>query len=64
MKAFMAITAHGISPKWNILDLLVAVPAVKGTTHWQQLWRPPCGYPGQTSAFRKAHQHYGGKCIK
>ncbi|KNZ51149.1 uncharacterized protein VP01_406g5 [Puccinia sorghi] len=31
MTAFMAITAHGISPKWNIVDLLVAMPAVKGT---------------------------------
>ncbi|KNZ44548.1 uncharacterized protein VP01_9049g1, partial [Puccinia sorghi] len=29
MKAFMAMTAHSISPEWNIVDLLVAMPAVK-----------------------------------
>ena len=30
MKAFMAITAHGITPDWNVLDLLVAMPSVEG----------------------------------
>ncbi|KNZ60227.1 uncharacterized protein VP01_1590g4 [Puccinia sorghi] len=31
MKAFMAIMSHSIRPKWNIVDLHVAMPAVKGT---------------------------------
>ena len=30
MKAFMAITAHGITPDWQILDLLIAMPSVEG----------------------------------
>ena len=30
MKAFMAITAHGITPDWKILDLLIGMPAVEG----------------------------------
>ncbi|KNZ49782.1 uncharacterized protein VP01_4790g2, partial [Puccinia sorghi] len=30
MKAFMAITAHGITPEWKILDVLIGMPAVKG----------------------------------
>ena len=30
MKAFMAITAHGITPDWQILDLLIAMPLVEG----------------------------------
>ncbi|PLW57257.1 hypothetical protein PCANC_02428 [Puccinia coronata f. sp. avenae] len=30
MKAFMAITAHGITSDWKMLDVLVAMPAVEG----------------------------------
>ncbi|PLW26518.1 hypothetical protein PCANC_23590 [Puccinia coronata f. sp. avenae] len=30
MKAFMAITAHGITSNWKMLDVLVAMPAVEG----------------------------------
>ncbi|KNZ48125.1 uncharacterized protein VP01_588g1 [Puccinia sorghi] len=30
MKAFMAIKAHGITPEWKILDVLIGMPAVKG----------------------------------
>ena len=29
-KAFMAITVHGITPQWKILDCLVGMPAVNG----------------------------------
>ncbi|KNZ52775.1 uncharacterized protein VP01_3451g4 [Puccinia sorghi] len=30
MKAFMAITAHGITPEWKMLDVLIGMPAVEG----------------------------------
>ncbi|KNZ58969.1 uncharacterized protein VP01_1824g1 [Puccinia sorghi] len=30
MKDFMAIMAHGITPEWKILDVLIGMPAVKG----------------------------------
>ena len=30
MKAFMAITAHGITPDWKMLDLLIGMPTVTG----------------------------------
>ncbi|KNZ52129.1 uncharacterized protein VP01_3682g4 [Puccinia sorghi] len=30
MKAFMAVTAHGITPDWNMIDVLIGIPAVQG----------------------------------
>ncbi|KNZ52130.1 uncharacterized protein VP01_3682g5 [Puccinia sorghi] len=30
MKAFMAVTAHGITPDWKMIDVLIFIPAVQG----------------------------------
>ncbi|KNZ63261.1 hypothetical protein VP01_11672g1 [Puccinia sorghi] len=29
MKSFMAVTAHGITPDWKMIDVLIGIPAVQ-----------------------------------
>ncbi|KNZ46756.1 hypothetical protein VP01_6990g1, partial [Puccinia sorghi] len=64
-EGFMAITAHGITPDWKILDLLIGMPAVEALflhrkTNRGQFLRPPCEHTRPAQAFRQANEHHSG----